>query len=67
MQYFFIQIADTNHLIRNVKVECGAMCDQGIWNGSIIKKYLCSLRANEEIMRNEGEYYLIGIKTKFII
>ena len=47
-------------MIRAIKVHAGATNDRSIWRQSEIKNYMCYLRSDEEILRNEGEYYIIG-------
>ena len=55
-----------DNMIRSIKVYAGATNDRSIWSQSEVKRYMCYLRSNEEIVNTEGNYYIIGKIIFFI-
>ncbi|XP_023248179.1 putative nuclease HARBI1 [Copidosoma floridanum] len=59
-QQHSLNISDTDYNILSMRIVNGSTHDQFVWDFSEVKEHMYSLRANLEIVDNEGRYYVIG-------
>ena len=58
--FLLFKTVDSDGLVTSLKMAPGSNNDQFIWNQSRVKKMMQSLYMDEEILENEGTYYLLG-------
>lgn len=58
-----LQTCDMNYKITSICVQAGSNNDRYIWNLSHLKTHMERLRENEDVIENEGMYFLIGMEN----
>lgn len=48
----------------NLRVTSGSTNDKFVWRYSDIRQTMLELRTDEEVVRNEGKYYFVGMFKK---
>ena len=60
-------MSDFEKIVRNIRICSGSTNDKFIWRHSDMREYMYSLRLNQQIVDNEGYYYMIGKKRHISI
>ena len=53
-------MSDSDFIINGLRICPGSNTDQHVWNFSDAKEFYDSLASNEQILREEGRYYVLG-------
>ena len=60
--FCMLQVSDMDYNILDIRICNGSTNDQFVWQHSDVRNHMYELKNNRDIVRDEGRYYLLGIK-----
>ena len=56
----YLKVVDFDNIIQDIRVCPGSNNDKHVFQHSDVRHLMLQLRENQEILEDEGKYYLIG-------